>query len=97
MRQFCDEERCSIAHGFESGEYAEVADRLRVLVEAHPQYGLLFYNLACCESLTGQTTDALDHLRRAIDMSEEFRGDAKRDSDLDLIRDLPAFRQLVSD
>jgi hypothetical protein len=30
-------------------------------------------------------------------MSEEFRGDAKRDSDLDLIRDLPAFRQLVSD
>jgi tetratricopeptide (TPR) repeat protein len=81
---------------YESGEYAEVADRLRVLVEAHPQYGLLFYNLACCESLTGRTTDALDHLRRAIDMSEEFRGHAKRDSDLDPIRDQPAFGQLIS-
>ena len=80
-----------------SGEYAEVADRLRVLVEAHPQYGLLFYNLACCESLTGRTTDALGHLRRAIDMSEEFRGHAKSDSDLDPIRDQPAFRQLISD
>jgi hypothetical protein len=80
-----------------SGEYAEVADRLRVLVEAHPQYGLLFYNLACCESLTGRTTDALDHLRRAIDMSDEFRGHAKSDSDLDPIRDQPAFRQLISD
>jgi hypothetical protein len=58
---------------------------------------LLFYNLACCESLTGRTTDALDHPRRAIDMSEEFRGHAKRDSDLDRIRDQPAFRQLISD
>src|SRR5512133_861295 len=47
---------------YESGAYAEVADRLRVLVEAHPQYALLFYNLGCCESLTGRTTDALDHL-----------------------------------
>lgn len=82
---------------YESGEYAEVADRLRVLVEAHPQYALLFYNLACCESLTGRTTDALDHLRRAIDMSEEFRGDAKLDPDLDPIRDRPGFRQLISD
>jgi hypothetical protein len=47
---------------YESGEYAGVANRLRVLVEAHPQYALLFYNLGCCESLTGRTTDALDHL-----------------------------------
>jgi hypothetical protein len=82
---------------YESREYAEVADRLRVVVEAHPQYALLFYNLACCESLTGRTTDALDHLRRAIAMSEQFRGDAKHDSDLDPIRDQPAFNQLISD
>jgi mannose-6-phosphate isomerase-like protein (cupin superfamily) len=82
---------------YESGQYAEVADRLRVQVEAHPQYALLFNNLACCESLTGRTTDALDHLRRAIDMSEQFRGDAKHDSDLDPIRDQPAFKQLISD
>jgi serine/threonine-protein kinase RsbW len=26
MRQFCDEERCSVAHGFESGEYAEAGE-----------------------------------------------------------------------
>jgi tetratricopeptide (TPR) repeat protein len=82
---------------YESGEYAEVAERLRVLVEASPQYALLFYNLACCESLTGRTTDALDHLRRAIDMSEEFRGYAKDDSDLDPIRGEPAFKRIVDD
>jgi tetratricopeptide (TPR) repeat protein len=82
---------------YQAGEYAEAADRLRVLVAAHPQYALLFYNLACCESLAGRTTDAVDHLRRAIDMSEQSRAYAKDDSDLDPIRDEPAFKQLIGD
>ena len=81
---------------YEAGEYTEVADRLRVLVEAHPQYALLFYNLACCESLAGRTTDAIDHLRRSIEMSERFRAYAKDDSDFDPIRDERAFRELIS-
>jgi tetratricopeptide (TPR) repeat protein len=80
---------------YETGEHAELADRLRVLVEAHPQYAELFYNLACCESLAGRTTDAVDHLRRAIDMSERFRPYAKDDSDFDPIRDEPAFKELI--
>jgi len=81
---------------YEAGDYAEVADRLRALVEASPQYAMLFFNLACCESLSGRTSDALDHLRHAIEMSEEFRDSAKQDSDLDPIRDEPAFKQLIS-
>ena len=80
---------------YEAGEHAEVAERLREIVEASPQYGLLFYNLACCESLTGRKADALEHLGRAIELSEEFRGHARSDSDLDAIRDDPAFKQLV--
>ena len=66
-----------------------------MLVEAHPQYAGLLYNLACCESLAGRTTDALDHLRRAIELSERFRAYAKDDSDFDPIRDEPAFSELV--
>jgi hypothetical protein len=58
---------------------------------------LLLYNLACCESLTGRAADALDHLRQAIDMTEQFRGFAKDDSDFDPIRDDPAFGQLIGD
>jgi tetratricopeptide (TPR) repeat protein len=80
---------------YEAGEYAEVADRLRVVVDSHPHYAGLFYNLACCESLAGRTTDAVDHLRRAIDMSERFRAYAKDDSDFDPIRDEPAFKELI--
>ena len=80
---------------YEAGEYAEVVERGREVIEANPQYALLFYNVACCESLIGQTADALEHLRRAIELSERFRDYAKEDSDLDAIRDEPAFKKLV--
>jgi tetratricopeptide (TPR) repeat protein len=80
---------------YEAGEYAAVADRLRVLVEEHPRYGLLFYNLACCESRTGRTADALEHLRQAIARADEFRGFATDDPDLARIRDDPTFKELT--
>jgi hypothetical protein len=80
---------------YEAGEYAEAADRGRQLVEAHPQYGGLFYNVACCESLAGRTADAVDHLGRAIAHSERFRSYAKDDSDFDSLRDDPAFKELM--
>ena len=80
---------------YEQGEYAAAAERGRALVEAHPEYTTLFYNLACCESLAGQTTEALEHLRRSIEMSERSRAYAKGDSDFDPIRDEPAFKELV--
>ena len=80
---------------YAAGEHAEVADRLAAVVEHSPQYPMLFFNLACCESLTGRTADALEHLRRAIELSEEFRRAAEYDSDLDAIRQDPAFEQLV--
>jgi hypothetical protein len=80
---------------YEAGEYSEAADRGRELVEAHPQYAGLYYNVACCESLAGRAADAVDHLRSAIDRSERFRSYAKEDSDFDPIRDEPAFKELI--
>jgi tetratricopeptide (TPR) repeat protein len=81
---------------YEAGEYAKVAERLRVEIEASPKYPMLFYNLACCESLSGRTNDALEHLRHAIALSDEFRANAKDDSDLDPIRHDPGFDELMA-
>ena len=53
------------------------------------------YNLACCESLAGRTDDALEHLRQAIELMDGMRQYAKGDSDLDPIREEPAFKELV--
>ena len=80
---------------YEAGDYGSAADRGRELVEEHPQYAGLFYNVACCESLAGRTVDALDHLARAIDRSERFRSYAKDDSDFDPVRDEPRFKELI--
>ena len=81
---------------YQAGGYVEIADRLGMLVAANPQYPMLFFNLACCECQCGRTSEALDHLRHAIEMSEEFREAARNDSDLDPIRDRQEFKQLVS-
>ena len=81
---------------YEAGEYAEAAKRGRALAEANPQYAGLLYNVACVESLAGRASDALDHLRRSIEMSETFREYAKGDSDFDPIRDEPAFKELIA-
>ena len=82
---------------YESGEYAEVADRLPELIDAHPEYGDLVYNLACCESLAGRTADAIEHLRLATDRAERYRSLAAEDSDFDPIRDEHAFKELVAE
>src|SRR5215213_3775802 len=83
-------------HLYESGEYAEAADRGRQLIEAHPEYPGPLYNLACCESLAGRTADAIKHLRLAVDGSERFRAMAAEDSDFDPIRDEAAFKELIA-
>ena len=80
---------------YQAGEFTEVADRLGALVADAPQYPMLWFNLACCESQSGSASKALGHLRQAIEMSEEFRESAKSDPDLDPIRDEPAFKELV--
>jgi hypothetical protein len=82
---------------YEAGEYAEAVERGRELLEAHPGYGDLFYNVACCESLAGRSVDALEHLGRAVGASESFRAMARDDADFDPIRSEPAFRNLIGD
>ena len=82
---------------YEAGDYDAVIERGRGLIEAHPEYGEPLYNLACCEALAGRTGDAIEHLRRAIDMSERVRELAKHDSDFDSIREEPAFKELVGE
>jgi tetratricopeptide (TPR) repeat protein len=80
---------------YQAGEYAEAADKGRELLEAHPEFPVLVYNVACCESLAGQTAEALEHLRLAIERSERIRQFAATDSDFDPLRDDPSFKELV--
>ena len=78
-------------------EYDEDSEPAEDLIAANPQYPMLVYNLACSESLSGRTADAIDHLRRAVGASEKLRADARKDSDFDPIRDEPSFKALIGE
>ncbi len=79
---------------YEAGDYGAVIDRARKTLEASG-YATPLYNLACCESLAGHKQDAIGHLRVAFERRPSLRDMANEDTDLDPLRDEPAFRELV--
>jgi len=81
-------------HLYEEGKYDEVIEQARELIE-ESGYPQPLYNLACCEALAGRREDATEHLRQALEQAEPLRELAARDSDLDPIRDEPAFKELM--
>ena len=78
---------------YEAGDYDAVIDA-RATLEASG-YAAPLYNLACCEALAGRKEDAIGHLRVAFERRPSLRDLAKDDTDLDPLRDEPAFRELV--
>lgn len=79
---------------YEAGDYEAVIDRARETLEASG-YATPLYNLACCEALAGRKEDAIGHLRLAVERRPSLRELAHEDTDLDPLRDEPAFRELV--
>ena len=79
---------------YEAGEYEAVIESARETLEASA-YATPLYNLACCEAMSGHKEDAIAHLRVAFERRPSLLEVAKEDTDLDPLRDEPAFRELV--
>jgi mannose-6-phosphate isomerase-like protein (cupin superfamily) len=79
---------------YEAGEYEAVIARAREALEASG-YASPLYNLACCEALAGHKDDAIGHLQLAFERRPSLRDLAREDTDLDPLRDEPAFRELL--
>ncbi|MDX6518084.1 MAG: hypothetical protein QOF50_930 [Gaiellaceae bacterium] len=67
----------------------------RGLARASEPSGVLLYQLACFESLSGQPEAAVAHLSAAIEADPSWRADARADSDFDPIRDDVSLRELL--
>jgi hypothetical protein len=80
---------------YEAGRNADAARKGRELIEARPDQPYLYFNTACCESLGGETTRAVEHLRLAIELWDGCRGLARQEPDLAAICDEPDFQALV--
>jgi tetratricopeptide (TPR) repeat protein len=81
---------------FEAGNYEAVADRGREVLAQGPPYSLVYYNVACAESLAGRPDDAVEHLRRAVELNDELRAFAREDTDLAALRTDPRFEEILA-
>ena len=85
----------SLAPLYAAGDYEAYIEHAKPLIGAHPEYGMAPYNLACVESLTGRTDDAIEHLRAAVELWPRSRQLARSDPDFDSIRDEPRFKEVI--
>jgi uncharacterized Ntn-hydrolase superfamily protein len=79
-----DVHRRARAH-YERGDVGAAVDLLRTAVTGRDE-PMLFYNLACYESLDGRSAEAVAHLRQAVALDGSYRALAAEDPDFDPIR-----------
>ncbi|MDX6541430.1 MAG: hypothetical protein QOI71_3040 [Gaiellales bacterium] len=71
---------------------------VRIMREAaaeRPDDGGTHFNLACMESLTGRHADAVESVRRAIELDPKLKELARADEDFEALRDDPEFQALL--
>jgi tetratricopeptide (TPR) repeat protein len=76
---------------YKAGEYDRAVAIASEGLAEWPQQGTLNYQLACYHALAGRREQALAHLAIAVENEPRAAGWASDDSDLDAIRDDPAF------
>jgi tetratricopeptide (TPR) repeat protein len=91
------ERQAPILGFFADKEYDKAIDGLQELLTESPDDPTSEFNLACAYALTGKKQEALDHLRRAVELDPEFRDNALTDSDLDSIREEPEFSAIAGE
>ena len=69
----------------------------RRLVRLQPDNATAHYNLACSLALIGESEEAIDELRAAFERGYADLGHLEIDTDLDSVRDLPAFLSLLEE
>ena len=57
---------------------------------------MLLYDLACFESLAGETEAALGHIARSLELDPQLAPGAAADTDFDALRQDPRFQAMFS-
>jgi tetratricopeptide (TPR) repeat protein len=74
------------------GRYDEAISHLRLVRDEDPDNDHALYMLAVAHAQRGEHAEAIAHLERAIALNPENRGLARRDADLEPLREDEAFR-----
>lgn len=68
----------------------------RRLAERCPEDPVVFYNLACSLSMTGHLREAIESLECAVELGYDDFAHIEADTDLDALRELPGFSELIA-
>ncbi len=93
---YVDVLRCQAALLTRKGQYHQALEMDRRLVELVPDDAVVRYNLACSLARTGERLDAITALRESFERGYDDFEHLLADSDLDLLRDDPAFQKLLN-
>jgi tetratricopeptide (TPR) repeat protein len=80
---------------YNAGDFETALERVKQVLAREPDDVLSLYNAACFAARLGRADDALEHLRRAIEVDERAIETARADEDFDSIREDPRFTELV--
>ena len=72
-----------------AGDYDAYLAELEAALERRPDHPGALYHVACAEALAGRADDAVEHLRRALELRPELAEHARVDEDFASLRDRP--------
>jgi tetratricopeptide (TPR) repeat protein len=72
-----------------AGDYDAYLAELTAALERRPDHPGALYHVACAEALAGLPDDAVEHLRRALELRPELAEHARTDEDFAGLRDRP--------
>jgi tetratricopeptide (TPR) repeat protein len=78
------------------GDREKATDYARRALTINPDDPLLLYNIACMYSLLGNPNEALNCLEKAVDKGYGQKDWVEHDSDLDSLRELPRFKNILA-
>ena len=81
---------------FRERRYAEAEEALRQLVDKYPNWPVHHYNLAAALARQDKSEEALESLETAIRRGFTNKMAMERDPDLDTLRELPRFQELLA-
>ena len=90
--QTVDERLYAATLSINGGRYDEAISHLRLVRDEDPDNDYALYMLAVAHAQRGEHTEALAHLERAVTLNPENRALARRDPDLEMLRDDQSFQ-----
>jgi tetratricopeptide (TPR) repeat protein len=80
---------------YNTGDYEEALAKQLVVVEKQPENPIAHFNAGCFAARAGHADEAIEHLRRAVEINERIKELMATDEDMDSIREDQRFVELA--